>query len=227
MKIESVNHYNFTVQDLDKSIEFYTKILRMKLLDSSTRDPGFTQKAIGQSGISIRIAYLKGNGFRIELIEYKNPEDFMYLTDARDSLASTVKKVTDPTGITINILNNKQPQYFTSFDDVTMVFDSYLAAVDTTLQSTKTQCHGKRSVAFTVSDSFTPDLPIQMFTFLLAEAKSSAFLTLKQMANQKAEMTSTTQRRKMSQEAWRLHAEKGIMYPNYGRNRATKKTPNY
>jgi len=161
------------------------------------------------------------------IIEYKNPEDFMYLTDARDSLASTVKKVTDPTGITINILNNKQPQYFTSFDDVTMVFDSYLAAVDTTLQSTKTQCHGKRSVAFTVSDSFTPDLPIQMFTFLLAEAKSSAFLTLKQMANQKAEMTSTTQRRKMSQEAWRLHAEKGIMYPNYGRNRATKKTPNY
>lgn len=74
MKIESVNHYNFTVQDLDKSIEFYTKILRMKLLDSSTRDPGFTQKAIGQSGISIRIAYLKGNGFKIELIEYKNPE---------------------------------------------------------------------------------------------------------------------------------------------------------
>ena len=46
----------------------------MKLLDSSTRDPGFTQKAIGQSGISIRIAYLKGNGFKIELIEYKNPE---------------------------------------------------------------------------------------------------------------------------------------------------------
>jgi len=74
VKIESVNHYNFTVQDLDKSIEFYTKILRMKLLDSSTRDPGFTQKAIGQSGISIRIAYLKGNGFKIELIEYKNPE---------------------------------------------------------------------------------------------------------------------------------------------------------
>ena len=74
MKIRSVNHYNFTVQDLDKSIEFYTKILRMKLLDSSTRDPEFAQKAIGQSGISIRVCYLKGNGFRIELIEYKNPE---------------------------------------------------------------------------------------------------------------------------------------------------------
>ena len=74
MKIESVNHYNFTVEDLDKAIAFYTKILGMILLDSSTRDPKFAQKAIGQSGISIRVAYLKGNGFRIELIEYKNPE---------------------------------------------------------------------------------------------------------------------------------------------------------
>jgi catechol 2,3-dioxygenase-like lactoylglutathione lyase family enzyme len=74
MKIRSVNHYNFTVQDLNKSIEFYTKILRLKLSDSSTRDPEFAQKAIGESGISIRIAYLIGNGFKLELIEYKKPE---------------------------------------------------------------------------------------------------------------------------------------------------------
>ena len=66
-----------------------------------------------------------------------------------------------------------------------------------------------------------------MFTYLLNEAKSTCFLTLKQMANQKAEQVSVTQRRKMSQDAWKLQTEKGIMYPNYGRNRATKKTPNY
>ena len=163
-----------------------------------------------------------------QVIEYKTPEEFMYLTDARDSTdTATVLKVTDPTNITINILKNKCPQYFTSFDDVTMVFDSYLATLDSTLQASKTQCHGKRSIAFTLSDTFTPDLPVQMFTYLLNEAKSAAFLTLKQMANQKAEQISVTQRRKMSQDAWKLQVEKGIMYPNYGRNRATKKTPNY
>ena len=81
----------------------------------------------------------------------------MYLTDARDSTdTATVLKVTDPTNITINILKNKCPQYFTSFDDVTMVFDSYLATLDSTLQASKTQCHGKRSIAFTLSDTFTP-----------------------------------------------------------------------
>jgi len=160
-----------------------------------------------------------------KVVEYKNPEAFMSLTDMRDSLATTVKKVVDPTGITINVFNNKQPQYFTSFDDVTMVFDSYLATLDSTLQTSKTQCHGKRSIVFTLADTFTPDLPIQMFTYLLNEAKSAAFLTLKQMTNQKAEQISVSQRRRMSQDAWKI--ERGIKYPNYGRNRATKKTPNY
>ena len=160
-----------------------------------------------------------------QVIEYKTPEAFMEICDTRDSTATTIKKVTDTTGIYINVLNNKQPQYFTSFDDVTMVFDSYLATLDSTLQSAKTQCHGKRSIAFTIGDTFTPDLPVQMFTYLLAEAKSAAFLTLKQMANQKAEQTSTIQRRIMSEEAFRI--KNGITYPNYGRNVANKRTPNY
>ena len=97
--------------------------------------------------------------------------------------------------------------------------------VDITLQNSQTQCWGKRSIAFTLSDTFTPDLPVQMFTYLLNEAKSAAFLTLKQMANQKAEQISVSQRRRMSQDAFKI--EKGIKYPNYGRNRATKRTPNY
>jgi hypothetical protein len=150
-------------------------------------------------------------------IKYLNPEDFMEVVDKRDSSKANVTVVTDPTGISININNDKAPQYFTSFDDEYLVFDSYDSQVDTTLQSNKTQCHGKRSVAFSLLDTFTPDLPIQMFTYLLAEAKSTAFMTLKQMANAKAEQVSVSQKRRMSQDAWRL--KNGIHYPNYGRSR--------
>lgn len=182
----------------------------------------------------IDLKYIKYNNKKTDeakdlyqIVEYKLPEEFMAIVDVRDSTATNIKKVTDTTGITLNILNDKCPQYFTSFDDENIVFDSYLSTIDTTLQNTKSQCHGKRSVAFTLSDTFTPDLPVQMFTYLLNEAKSAAFLTLKQMANQKAEQISTKQRRRMSQDAWKLQDEKGIMYPNYGRNRSTKRTPNY
>ena len=158
-------------------------------------------------------------------IKYLMPEDFMEVVDKRDSSKSDITVVTDATGISINVKNDKAPEYFTSFDDENLVFDAYDSAVDTTLQKNKTQCHGKRSVTFTISDTFTPDLPVQMFTYLLAEAKSNAFVTLKQMPNAKAEQASNSQKRRMSQDAWRL--KNGIEYPNYGRSVRAKKGPNY
>jgi hypothetical protein len=158
-------------------------------------------------------------------ILYKTPEDFLYILNQRNSSESKVTTVTDTTGISLLIYNDRAPQYFTSFDDETLVFDSYDSVVDSTLTNTKTQCHGKKSVTFSITDSFTPDLPVQMFTYLLAEAKSTCFVTLKQMANPKAEQVSTSQRRRMSQEAWKI--KNGITYPNYGRKAGMKGKPNY
>jgi hypothetical protein len=160
-----------------------------------------------------------------QMVQYKLPEEFMYIVDGRDSTATNVQKVTDSTGISINIFNDKCPKYFTSFDDETIVMDSYLNSIDSTLQNSKTQCHGKRSVTFIMDDTFTPDLPVQMFTYLLNEAKSACFLTLKQMANQKAEQISVNQRRRMSQDAWKI--SKGISYPNYGRHSTYKRSNKY
>ena len=150
-------------------------------------------------------------------IEYKYPEDFSAIVDQRDSTADNVKKVEDYTGVSINVFTDKGPTYYTSFDDENIVFDSYNKELDDTLKNSKTKCFGKRSVPFVLDDTFVPDLPIQMFTYLLNEAKSACFLTLKQIANQKAEQTSVTQRRRLSQEAWKV--TNGIRYPNYGRKR--------
>jgi hypothetical protein len=152
---------------------------------------------------------------RFTKIIYKTPEQFLDITDQRLSTDSKITVVTDSTGIKINVYDDRAPSYFTSFDDDYLVFDAYNSAVESSLQNSKTQCHGKRSVAFTLSDTFTPDLPVQMFTYLLNEAKSSAFITLKQMPNPKAEQVSVSQKRKMSQEAWKI--SNGITYPNYGR----------
>jgi hypothetical protein len=147
---------------------------------------------------------------------YKTPEDFLYILEKRDSTDTTnIKVVTDPSNTLLNINKTKVPQYYTSFDDETIVMDGYIASLETNLQQSKTNCFGKRSVTFTISDSFVPDLPVQMFTYLLAEAKSTAFVILKQMANPKAEQTSVTQKRRMSQEAFKL--KNGITYPNFGR----------
>ena len=150
-----------------------------------------------------------------QVIQYKTPEEFLYITDNRDSGDALITVVNDSTGIKINVYNDRGPSYFTSFDDENLVFDSYDSVKEVSLTANNTQCHGKKSVAFTLTDAFTPDLPVQMFTYLLAEAKSTCFLTLKQMPNAKAEQVSVSHKRRMSQEAWRI--KNGITYPHYGR----------
>jgi len=158
---------------------------------------------------------------RYTKIIYKTPEEFLEIVDKRVSTASNIQVVTDSTGIKLNIYNDKAPTYFTSFDDDYLVFDAFDSDVDSTLQNSKTQCHGKRSVTFTLSDSFIPDIPVQMFSYLLNDAKSACFVTLKQMANPKVEQQAVSQKRRMSQEAWRI--SNGISYPNYGRKQNANK----
>lgn len=148
-------------------------------------------------------------------IIYKSPVDFVSLVNVRDSSLSTIQVVSDFSGVTLNIQNDKTPQFYTSFDDQYILFDSFDSGVDTTVMASKSSGWGRRETTFTVSDSFVPDLPTQMFSYLLAEAKATSFSVMKQSLNTKAEQNSKTQRYRMSQDAWRI--KKGITYPNYGR----------
>lgn len=158
-------------------------------------------------------------------IKYLTPEDFVNHVDVRNSTDSKITVVDSFQGIKLNIYNDRAPEYYTSFDEEYVVFDNYIQTTDTHLQKSKSQAFGKRAVTFTLSDNFTADFPVQMFSYFLAEAKSAAFITLKQMANAKAEQTSVSHKRRMSQDAWKL--ERGIKYPNYGRATISKKGPNY
>lgn len=103
-----------------------------------------------------------------------------------DSFSLTVN------GATFNIQykNDKAPEYYTTFDDSTFIFDSFDSAVDTTLQSSKTLAYGRRIPVFTMSDTFTPELDEPQFQLLLNEAKALAWAELKQAAHTKAEQNS-------------------------------------
>ena len=148
-------------------------------------------------------------------IKYISPEEFITLVDARDSSLSTIQVVQDYSGVTMNIYKDRQPTYYTSFDDDYIILDSFDNSVDTTVQSSKTKSFGKRKTTFTIDDDFIPDLHTQMFSYLLSEAKSMAFSVEKQALNPKVEQISRVQRHRMSQDGWKL--KRGISYPNYGR----------
>lgn len=148
-------------------------------------------------------------------VKYKHPDEFLKLISGRDSTANNVTTVTDYGGSKLLIINDKAPTYWTSFDDYYIVTDSYDSSVDDTLQKAKTQCLGFMHPSWTHEDSFIPDLPAEAFPALVAEVKSSAFINVKQMANQKAEQKASRQQRWLSRKAWR--AQGGVRYDDYGR----------
>lgn len=148
-------------------------------------------------------------------IIYKSPKEFMAILDARDSTATYVTVVEDPSTIDLNIYNDRVPSYYTSFDNETIVLDAYLNTLESTLQGSKTQAYGKVYPTWTMSDNFIPDLPTQSFSYLLNEAKATCFLRIKEVADNKSEQHSVTQRRRQSQDSWRVADTVG--YVSYGR----------
>jgi hypothetical protein len=99
------------------------------------------------------------------------------------------------TGGTFNLLykNNVTPRFCTILENYYILFDSYDNTVDSTLQTSKTQCFGQGTVEWQMVDSFIPNLDENQFPLLLNEAKSLAFLELKQMSHPKAEQEAKRQ----------------------------------
>lgn len=162
---------------------------------------------------------------RYEEVLWKDPDDFLRYINKRDSGSSSVDTVIDSSGIKLLILNNKAPTYYTSFDDNTIVFDSYDEAVDSTIQSSKIQARGFIIPPFTLEDEFIPDLPLEAFPALVEESKSKAQSRLNEVQDIKAEQDSVRQSRWLSRKEWRVHG--GIKYPNYGRGRARNPDPTF
>lgn len=148
-------------------------------------------------------------------IEYKYPDEFITYTNNRNLDNSNVTEVTDFGGAKLQILNDRQPTYFTSFDDKYIVLDAYNSAIESTLQGSNTQIKIYANPTWTVDNDFIPDLPIEAFPALLAEAKSVAAFKLDEEVDQKAEQQSERQQKRLSRQGWAVHSK--TRYPNYGR----------
>lgn len=118
-------------------------------------------------------------------------------------------------------LNNKPPSFWTSWDDETIIFDSYDKEVDDTLKKSKSLAYGEWEPTFLMEDTFIPDLDPRHFSLLFNESKAWCFAELKQTTHEKAERQSrkgwiTLQHQKQS-----LPADYPFFKttPDYGRKR--------
>lgn len=118
------------------------------------------------------------------LLTFMPNNEFFQMMDSLNTDEDEVATFSHTIGTsTFNIpyRNDKSPDYYTTFDDNTLLFDSYDSEVDTTLQKTKTRCYGLVGETFSLSDSYIPTLDDQQFSLLLNQAIRRAFVVMKQV----------------------------------------------
>jgi lactoylglutathione lyase len=67
------NHTSFTVSDLDRSIDFYTRVLGFELERRFEVEGAGISTIVGFDGAHLKIAFVRLGEFRLELIEYVAP----------------------------------------------------------------------------------------------------------------------------------------------------------
>lgn len=73
-KVLSTNHTSFTVSNLDRSIAFFRDCLGFEVTSKAPREAALTERVTGIPGAKITVAYVRGPGHSLELIEFHGPD---------------------------------------------------------------------------------------------------------------------------------------------------------
>lgn len=128
-------------------------------------------------------------------VQYVDPETFHTIISQRVAQTGVINSA----GYVIN----QDPQYWTSYDDTYIIFDGYKQSTESTLQGSKAVVYATQQATWSHVDNYIPNIPEKFFPTLLAEAKSQAFVNLKQQSNAREERKATRGRMTMRNESWR------------------------
>lgn len=162
-------------------------------------------------------------------VKFKALDEF--IQDQNDSLKDLTSGVSEMTltlsgehGLTNTVRfmyrTDRHPTWYTSFDNETLVFDSYDSTEDSTLQKSKTMCSGWCRPVFSSVNTFTPDFDEQQHNLYLQEVQARAWANLKQVQNVSAELDARRTKIRTQRDKRRIPlTDRGELdrLPNYGR----------
>lgn len=100
--------------------------------------------------------------------------DYVYARQtSEDNVAVATYNNTD-----VFILNDKAPEYYTTFDNEYLVFDSYDSTLESTLQGNKSVITAVTVPVFVANDTFEIPLDNNMYSLYLSELTASCALAL-------------------------------------------------
>jgi catechol 2,3-dioxygenase-like lactoylglutathione lyase family enzyme len=74
-EVRGFNHTSFTVESLDRAIPFFRDFLGFELISRAPRGQALIETMTAIPGADVEIAFVRGPGHTIELIEYKAPAE--------------------------------------------------------------------------------------------------------------------------------------------------------
>jgi len=212
-QIASIIEDTFYVMISNRTIPEHNSLIKLTSLSNNSFPTHFEYPTNTNNITNVWYDKSDDNSFEYGVVEWKEPVEFLRLVD---NVQSDYDSVVDrEAGTTLRIRNNKQPEYYTSFDDKHIVMDSYDSSVDTTLTTAKSRAFGTTYPTFTVSDSFTPDIDEHLFPYLLAESKSVSFSLLAGGADQKIEQQARRQKSYLQNDKFR--SKRPNKWSPYGR----------
>lgn len=160
-----------------------------------------------------KIHWIKYNNKRVD---YLTPEDFvewsLKLTDGIE--------VEDFNGVVLKISNNRDPRFWTTFDDEYIVMDAFDLDIGSTLLSSKSMAWVNKLPHLPLNDDSIPDLPEHLFPTLKATAKARCFVNFKQTSNNAEERAARQGMSRWMNDQFRDNRRPPYnRTPNYGRPR--------
>jgi hypothetical protein len=152
-------------------------------------------------------------------------EDFLAMQKGLDASSTTV----DQFSYTMNgeifplkVSNDRFPTFYTTPNDLSVVFDSYYLDQEAFLRKTKTMCFGLKESSWTHADTFVAPLDHKLSNLLFQSAKAQCFAELKQIENAKTERSVRRARLTLQKEKEDINGQnRGYYYsnnlPHYGR----------
>jgi hypothetical protein len=198
-----------------RNIPEHQQLLKMTSLSSSIRPTHFQYPTNTREIVILKYNTDTQGNINFQEIRFVEPMDFLSRMPYNNSAGVLVVPDVN-SSISLTVFNDRMPTYYTSFDDLHVVLNAYDAAIDTTLQESKTMAYGTVYPTFTIADGFIPDLDDTMMPYLLAEAKSTCFSLFKSGSDPKIEQAARRLKSFVQNDMYRT--KRPNVRNHYGRN---------
>jgi hypothetical protein len=180
----------------------------------------------GPTTLSIPVTVHKIDHLRYNTLslKYRDPEVFFSTAlDPSNASNENMELVQFGPNIQGYVLNNKDPEFFTSFDDELIVCDSFNADNEDKLVATKSLAKVTKHQVITIDDSTPIPITKKMQPYFLSECRAAAFKKIKQQVSDEDERDRKIHRSRLQTEAKKQQdKDTGSKSGGFGRNRGQR-----